>query len=282
MAEKSKNIPLLGELAEITAEEKRAYLEKLKAVLSVRIAYAEKHSEAPETAVKEWRRTYEWLSGQKTSLELILRGIKRLAAVREITVDNLLNNWALTDPKAAGYCAQKPLIKISGILTALGGGTDDNKPAKALTLVDSHVHNAFRDFVTAYLLSRTQKDTKGRFQKATCKVSAQELKEALSFKTMLDSEGAYLLDKALSDRIDQAIIDGAPDYHSSTANTQGPQIKTLMTSLGVAEIILPDGSHQPRAYMARNQVMDVSPRFAALLLAIDQTTYSWRRMNKTR
>ena len=281
MSEKSKNIPLLGILPDVTPEEKKAYLSLLAEVIEVRTEYARQHSDAPETAVSEWQRTHEWLSGEKIALEFILRGIERLSRVFGITREQFVRRWAVIDKKAAGYCAQKALIKVAAILAIIGGATEADKPAKCASLADAHVNNAFRDFINAYLLSRSQKDERGHFQKATCTVKAQDLKEAISFKVLCDNS-EYLTDKTLSDRIDAAIADGMPDFHSSTANTQMPQIKTLLTSLGVAMIVLPDGTRQERAYMARGQIIDVLPRFAALLLAIDGTSYQWKRMNSTR
>ncbi len=281
MSEKSKNIPLLGILPDVTPEEKKAYLSLLAEVIEVRTEYARQHSDAPETAVSEWQRTHEWLNGEKIALEFIMRGIERLSRVFGINSRALLLRWALTDKYAAGYCAQKALIKVAAILAILGGATEADRPAKCASLADSHVHNAFRDFINAYLLSRTQRDGAGRYQRACCTVKAQSLKEAMSFKVLCDN-GEYLTDKSLSARIDAAIADGMPDFDSTTANTQMPQIKTLLTSLGVAMIILPDGRRVERAYMARGQKVDVLPRFAALLLAIDQTTYQWERKYNTR
>lgn len=296
------NVNLLGVLPNVTAEEKRAYLEKMaaqgvafiKAIRSIIIRRFEKiinhriddeeFFEENETAArtrKEYLNSILWLEGKKTDIVCHCRGIEIICNMLKISGEELAERFGIIEEKSVGYCPQKALNKLAQLFAVLGGASNDTvKVPKQERILDPHIENGLYKALREYKQHReaifSRDSVTGQFLPSS-QIRTGEFKTAFGYRALIDEAGTYKVNPELSAQIDALIDAGAASYETSTINTQSAQVKSALLSIGAAIVIVRTKEGEivarGRAKGMRGQILAPKAAFMRLIEKMDSSNY---------
>lgn len=261
------------------------YLARIQKVISDR---REKAENIAKIAGEKFNPKYyvgaaEWMSGAKFNhgegdAARMIRGLNRIARAGGMTIDALIDRFAVTDVKSAGYLPIRAFENIAQ-LSMLFTGADDTNAAKKMAggrLVNNWLESSLavlnKEFSEKWKNSQALHNGCGAYRDCAVEKMSLELGAAIGYRRLIDRN-------APESEIDAAIDAGVADHQTTTINGAESKVKSLLLCIG-AVVILEDEVDEEtgevktvekeRHSMAKHQKIGMKPSFGCALMNICQ------------
>ncbi len=258
------------------------YIARIAKIIADRREMAEKAAEISGKKIdpKYYIGAAEWMNGSKFDrgegdAVRMMRGMERMARAGGMSLDSLIERFAVTDVKAGGYLPIRAFENIAQ-LSMLFAGADDTNAAKKMAggrLVnnwfESSLHALETEFRAKWTESQKLHNGCGAYRDCGVEKMSLDLGAAIGYRRLIDRNAA-------EEEIDRAIDEGAADHQTTTINGAESKVKSLLLCIGAVVIIEDEEDEtgevktveKERHSMAKHQKIGMKPSFGCALMNI--------------